>query len=43
MTHAELVARLPGEDRYLTAIQAKEYGLVDQVLERPATPKEKKD
>ena len=38
-----VIAKDTDRDRYLTAIQAKEYGLVDQVLERPTTPKEKKD
>ena len=37
-----VIARDADRDRYLTAAQAKEYGLVDQVLERPVpTGKEK--
>lgn len=39
----EVIARDTDRDRYLTAAQAKDYGLVDQVLERPvAAPKETK-
>lgn len=39
-----VIAKDTERDRFMTAIQSKEYGLVDQVLERPAAPaKEKKD
>lgn len=35
-----VIGRDTDRDRYLNALQAKEYGLVDQVLERPTTPKD---
>lgn len=38
-----VIAKDTDRDRFLTAIQAKEYGLVDQVLERPAPMKDKKE
>lgn len=37
----EVVARDTERDRYMTAAQAKEYGLIDDILERPPT-KDKK-
>lgn len=38
----EVIARDTERDRYLTAIQAKEYGLVDEVLTKSATNQDKK-
>jgi len=38
----ETIARDTQRDRYLTAGQAKEYGLVDEVLDKPASAKAKK-
>jgi ATP-dependent Clp protease, protease subunit len=37
----EVIARDTERDRYMTAAQAKEYGLIDDILERPPT-KDKK-
>jgi ATP-dependent Clp protease protease subunit len=37
----EVIARDTERDRYLSAAQAKEYGLIDDILERQAT-KDKK-
>jgi ATP-dependent Clp protease protease subunit len=40
----ERIARDTDRDRYLTAAEAKEYGLVDDVLTKPpAAPEEEKD
>jgi ATP-dependent Clp protease protease subunit len=36
----ERIAKDTDRDRYLTAIEAKEYGLVDEVLDRPPAPLE---
>ena len=33
----EIIAKDTGRDRYLTAGQAKEYGLVDEILVNPKT------
>jgi ATP-dependent Clp protease, protease subunit len=38
----EVIARDTERDRYLSAIQAKEYGLVDEVLVKPVKTEEKK-
>jgi ATP-dependent Clp protease protease subunit len=38
----EIIARDTERDRYLTAVQAKEYGLVDEVLTKPDKKEEKK-
>ena len=37
----EVIARDTERDRYLTAIQAREYGLVDEVLTKPTKKEEK--
>lgn len=37
----EVIARDTERDRYLSAVQAKEYGLVDEVLTKPAKKEEK--
>jgi ATP-dependent Clp protease protease subunit len=37
----EVIARDTERDRYLSAIQAKEYGLVDEVLTKPAKKEDK--
>ncbi len=39
----ETIAKDTDRDRYLHALQAKEYGLVDDILERPKTDKAKSD
>jgi ATP-dependent Clp protease protease subunit len=31
----EVIAKDTGRDRYLTALQAKEYGLIDEILINP--------
>jgi ATP-dependent Clp protease protease subunit len=37
----EVIARDTERDRYLSAVQAKEYGLVDEVLTKPAKKEDK--
>ena len=37
----EIIARDTERDRYLTALQAKEYGLVDEVLIKPPKKEDK--
>lgn len=39
----EVIARDTDRDRYLTAVQAKEYGLVDEVLSKHENKDKKKD
>jgi ATP-dependent Clp protease protease subunit len=39
----ERIARDTDRDRYLTASEAKEYGLVDEVLAKPPVVEEDKD
>jgi ATP-dependent Clp protease protease subunit len=39
----ERIARDTDRDRYLTATEAKEYGLVDEVLTRPPLAEDDKD
>ncbi len=39
----EKISRDTDRDRYLTAVEAKEYGLVDEVLEKTVAKQDKKD
>ncbi|MFM8890951.1 MAG: ATP-dependent Clp protease proteolytic subunit, partial [Planctomycetia bacterium] len=39
----ERISRDTDRDRYLTATEAKEYGLVDEVLTKPPVPEDDKE
>jgi ATP-dependent Clp protease protease subunit len=39
----ERIAKDTDRDRYLTAIESKEYGLVDEVLTKPPAPADEED